>query len=93
MVCPPSGADVLNMQDQRRVEGRVIDSHRLQRSEPELYLHRFVRAVRTARQEKGRYLYLRSGDEMAIIAAEDGSTELMEELTVIEALAEDEPGD
>jgi hypothetical protein len=81
------------MQEQRRTQGRVIDSHRLQQSEPERYIHRLVRAIRTARQEKGRYFYLRAGDEVAILAAEDGSTELMEEITVIDAVTEDEPGD
>jgi hypothetical protein len=66
----------------------VIDVERLERSEPELYLHRFVRAIRSARREIGRYVYLRSGDEMAIRAAQDGSDELLNDVTVVDALVE-----
>lgn len=79
---PRRGSDVINMEGQR-AEGRVIDIERLQRSEPELFIHRFVQAVRSARQELGPYLYLRTGDEVAISAAQDGSRELLEQVTVV----------
>ena len=60
----------------------VIDLDKLEAHARTLYLHRFVEAIRRAREQHGRYLYLRSGDELAIQAAGDGSSELLERLKV-----------
>jgi hypothetical protein len=60
----------------------VIDLDQLEAHARTLYLHRFVEAIRKAREQHGRYLYLRSGDELAITAAGDGSAELLERLKV-----------
>ncbi|MQA99951.1 MAG: hypothetical protein GEU78_06615 [Actinobacteria bacterium] len=60
----------------------VIDLERLEAHARTLYLHRFVEAIGKAREQHGRYLYLRSGDEIAISAAGDGSAELLERLKV-----------
>jgi len=60
----------------------VIDLERLEAHARTLYLHRFVEAIRHAREQHGRYLYLRSGDELAIGAAGDGSSELLQRLRV-----------
>lgn len=67
----------------------VVDLERLEAHARTLYLHRFVEAVRKAREEHGRFLYLRSGDELAISAAADGSAELLEKLKVDAPLEED----
>lgn len=67
----------------------VVDLERLEAHARTLYLHRFVEAIRKAREEHGRFLYLRSGDELAIAAASDGSAELLEKLRV-DASIEDE---
>jgi hypothetical protein len=60
----------------------VIDLEQLEAHARTLYLHRFVEAVRKAREQHGRYLFLRSGDELAITAAADGSAELLDKLRV-----------
>jgi hypothetical protein len=60
----------------------VIDLDQLEAHARTLYLHRFVEAIRKAREQHGRYLYLRSGDELAISAAGDGSAELLDRLKV-----------
>jgi hypothetical protein len=67
----------------------VIDLGKLEAHARSLYLYRFVEAVRKAREQHGRYLYLRSGDELAITAAGDGSAELLEKLKVDAPLEED----
>ena len=77
---------------ERRPEGQrkggvVVDLERLESHAESLYLHRFVEAVRRARGEHGRYLVLRHGDELAIMAAGDGSAEYLEDASVDEAPA------
>ncbi len=65
---------------ENRHNGVVIDLQKLQEHAETLYLHRFVEAVRQARQQHGRFLTLRAGDELAILAAGDGSAEHLEEV-------------
>ena len=69
----------------QRKGGVVVDLERLESHAESLYLHRFVEAVRRARGEHGRYLVLRHGDELAIMAAGDGSAEYLEDASVEEA--------
>ncbi len=77
-----SGEGAARTGDGRRPgPGVVIDLERLEAHARTLFLHRFVDAVRKARAEHGRYLVLRSGDEIAIKAAADGSAELLERVT------------
>ena len=66
--------------EQNRGQGVVVDLERLEAHAEELYLTRFIDAVKAARGTHGRYLVLRSGDETAIRAAEDGSFELLSEV-------------
>ena len=73
------------MSDQNRGRGVAIDLDRLEAHAESLYLTRFVDAVKAARGAHGRYLVLRSGDETAIKAAEDGSFELLDKVRVEEA--------
>ena len=68
--------------DQQRDIGMAIDLEALEKHAEELYLHRFVAAVKEARNEHGRYLFLRSGDELAILAAEDGSADELDRVRV-----------
>ena len=68
--------------DQDRSEGIVVDLERLESQASELYLHRFVEAIRKARGDHGRFLILRAGDELAIRAAGDGSDESLGDVTV-----------
>jgi hypothetical protein len=68
----------------------VIDLEKLEAHARTLYLHRFVEAIRAAREQHGRYLYLRSGDELAIQAAGDGSSELLQQLKVESPAEEDD---
>ena len=70
---------------ENRHDGVVIDLQKLQEHAETLYLHRFVEAVRKARQEHGRFLTLRAGDELAIAAAGDGSAEQLDEVRAREA--------
>lgn len=70
------------MPDESRKRGLVLDLERLEEQAKSLYLHRFVDAVRTARGEFGRYLTVRAGDELAMRAADDGSAELFDRLSV-----------
>ena len=63
-----------------RGRGVVVDLERLEEHAREIYLTRFVEAIKAARGTYGRYLVLRSGDELAIKAANDGSVELLEEI-------------
>ena len=70
---------------ENRHDGVVIDLQKLQEHAETLYLHRFVEAVRKARQEHGRFLTLRAGDELAIAAAGDGSAEHLDEVRAREA--------
>ncbi len=74
------------MEAQSRSEGVVIDLERLEEHARELFLSRFVEAIKLARGEHGRFLVLRSGDRLAIEAAADGSDELLEQV-----IAEPEP--
>ena len=67
---------------EQRSGGVLLDLERLQAQAEGLYLVRFVDAVRQARGEYGRYLLLRAGDELAIRAAGDGSSELLNEIIV-----------
>ena len=71
----------------QRKGGVIVDLERLETHAEALYLHRFVEAVRRARGEHGRYLVLRHGDELAIMAAGDGSAEYLEDAAVEEAPA------
>ncbi len=75
------------MSDQNRGRGVAIDLERLEAHAESLYLTRFVDAIKAARGAHGRFLVLRSGDETAIKAAEDGSFELLSKVRV------DEPED
>ena len=68
----------------QRKGGVIVDLERLESHAESLYLHRFVEAVRKARGEHGRYLVLRHGDELAILAAGDGSAEYLEDVSVEE---------
>lgn len=70
------------MSDQNRGRGVAIDLERLESHAESLYLTRFVDAIKAARGTHGRYLVLRSGDELAIRAAEDGSFELLDKVRV-----------
>lgn len=72
------------MAEGKRGAGVVIDLERLEAHAKSLYLHRFVEAVKKARGEHGRYLLLRSGDELAIRAAEDGSDHVLRDVTTSE---------
>lgn len=60
----------------------VIDLERLEQHARDLYLNRFIEAVKSARGEFGRYLTLRTGDELAIRAAGDGSEDILDSVTV-----------
>jgi hypothetical protein len=71
--------------DQRGI-GIRLDLEALERQADDLYLHRFVQAIKKARGNHGRYLVLRAGDEMAIRAAEDGSSESLDDVSVDEDL-------
>lgn len=74
----------------READQVVIDLEKLEAHARTLYLHRFVEAIRKAREQHGRYLYLRSGDELAIQAAGDGSSELLAQLRVEAPEGEDD---
>lgn len=67
-------------QDKRQGKPVVIDLERLEKQAEDLYLTRFVEAVKEARGQFGRYLTLRTGDELAIRAAGDGSSEKLDEV-------------
>ena len=60
-----------------RKSGIVIDLERLEARTKDLFLHRFVDRVKEQRGEDGRFLLLRAGDELAINAAADGSSEYL----------------
>lgn len=62
----------------------MVDLEKLEQQARDLYLTRFVEQVRKARGDNGRFLVLRSGDELAIRAAIDGSSELLDDVTVDE---------
>lgn len=68
------------MESQNRSEGVVVDLERLESHAEEMFLSRFVEAIKKARGDHGRYLVLRSGDQLAIQAANDGSVELLDEV-------------
>jgi len=65
-----------------RRSGFVVDLDGLEEQAESLYLHRFVEYVRKVRGDHGRYLTLRAGDDLAIRAAGDGSSETLDELIV-----------
>ena len=65
-----------------RSTGVAIDLQKLEKHAKSLYLHRFVESIQAARSAHGQYLVLRAGDEIAIRAADDGSHELLEDVTV-----------
>lgn len=68
-----------------RAKGPAIDLEALEAHAGDLYLHRFVQAVRKVRGEFGQYLRLRAGDEVAIRAAADGSSDILDQVKVEEA--------
>lgn len=70
------------MDEEERSAGFAIDLEALENHASDLYLHRFVSYVRGMRGTHGRYLVLRSGDETAIRAAGDGSSEILEDIAV-----------
>ncbi len=70
------------MSDEQRRPGVAVDLDRLEQQAKDLYLHRFVENIRSARRAHGRFLILRAGDEVAIKSAADGSEALLEEITV-----------
>jgi hypothetical protein len=70
------------MGHEQRRGGILLDLDRLEAHAQDLYLRRFVDSVRQARGEYGRYLLLRSGDELAIRSAHDGSAELLDRMLV-----------
>jgi hypothetical protein len=65
-----------------RTEPVVIDLAKLEEQAESLYLHRFVQSIKRARKENGRFLTLRAGDELAIEAAQDGSSETLRSIAV-----------
>ena len=77
----------------RRGFGRIIDVELLRRRDDERFVHRFVEAIVSTRETEERFLFLRSGDEAAIAAAADGSHEILEEVTIVEEVPEDDPLD
>jgi hypothetical protein len=66
-----------------RDKGVAIDLERLEKQAEDLFLHKFVDAVKKARGEHGRFLVLRAGDRLAIEAAADGSAEKLDRVVVI----------
>ncbi len=64
----------------KRTDGVVVDLERLEKHAEALYLHRFVEYVKKVRGEHGRFLTLRAGDELAILAAADGSAESLQDV-------------
>lgn len=78
-------------QDKRQGRPVVIDLERLEKHAEDLYLARFVEAVKAARGQFGRYLTLRTGDELAIRAAGDGSSETLDQVSVEKQADEQEP--
>ena len=79
-----AAGDEAKQQDKREGRPVVIDLERLEQHAQDLYLTRFVEAVKAARGQFGRYLTLRTGDELAIRAAGDGSSETLDEVSVEE---------
>ena len=77
-----AAGDEAGQQDKRQGRPVVIDLERLEKHAENLYLTRFVEAVKTARGQFGRYLTLRTGDELAIRAAGDGSSETLDRVSV-----------
>ncbi|HEX2240840.1 MAG TPA: hypothetical protein VHJ82_06855 [Actinomycetota bacterium] len=67
---------------EQRGTGLRVDLDALEKQAEQLYLHRFVTAIKKARGEYGRYLILRAGDELAIRAADDGSSESLDDVSV-----------
>lgn len=65
-----------------RTEPVVVDLAKLEEQAESLYLHRFVESIKRARKENGRFLTLRAGDQLAIEAAQDGSSETLRTIAV-----------
>ncbi|MGI8774041.1 MAG: hypothetical protein ACR2KQ_03330 [Actinomycetota bacterium] len=65
-----------------RTEPVVVDLAKLEEQAESLYLHRFVQSIKRARKENGRFLTLRAGDQLAIEAAQDGSSETLRSISV-----------
>ena len=76
-----------------RGEAVVLDLARLEEQAERLYLHKFVKAIKEARGEYGRYLALRAGDTTAIHAAGDGSAESLEKVTIDPSEMDGDPTD
>ncbi len=95
----PQGYDSLAMEDDTptsvypdsdlRQSGRMIDLEMLAEHADRIYLHRFLDRIRSIRGEMGKYMFLRAGDETAIQAAEDGSWELLDKVTLVEGVPDD----
>lgn len=71
-------------EEARQEDPVVVDLLKLEQHAETLFLHRFVEYVKRARQENGRFLTLRAGDELAILAAADGSAEALGSVTADE---------
>lgn len=71
------------MDHKGRDKGVAIDLEKLEKQAEDLFLHRFVDAVKQARGEHGRYLVLRAGDRLAIEAADDGSAEKLDRVQIV----------
>lgn len=69
-----------------RAYGRIIDLEMLDEWRPRRFLHRLVDEIVGARGNRERFFYLRSGDEVAVRAADDGSFEILDEVTIVAEL-------
>lgn len=78
----------MGSRDDRR--GRLIDYELLAKTAPDSYLYRLVTLLQERRGTNERFVYVRSSDEVAAAAAGDNSREVLELVTVVEGLAEDE---
>lgn len=72
----------LDDQQENRAPGVIIDLEALEAHAKDLFLDRFVEYVRKTRGDHGRYLRLRPGDQAAIRAADDGSAEKLDDISV-----------
>ena len=72
----------MRTESEARGDAVVLDLEKLEEQAEQLYLHRFVAAVKKARGEHGRFLALRAGDRTAIDAAGDGSSETLDEVVI-----------
>jgi hypothetical protein len=72
-------------EEESRQDPVVVDLDKLEHHAESLYLTHFIEAVKKARGEHGRFLTLRAGDQLAISAAQDGSAEKLDQVTVTPA--------